>query len=162
MSMSCSQNKMVSPRVRARRLMSSMVAKVSSGDIPAVGSSRMSSSGSFPRAMAISRIFWSPWEREPTMFFPLSDQTDALQKASGFPHGQVSGRAEEECAFPLMGQDRHLDILEDREAGENIYNLKGPADSPLADLKRGESTDVFPLEKDPSPVPPEMSGDEVE
>jgi len=44
----------------------------------------------------------------------LVGQADALQKASGFHHGQVSGGAEEDVTFLLMGQDRHLDVLKDR------------------------------------------------
>jgi hypothetical protein len=44
----------------------------------------------------------------------LVGQADALQKAPGFRHGQVSGGAEEDVAFLLMGQDRDLDVLKDR------------------------------------------------
>src|SRR5512134_3448202 len=59
---SCSQNRIVTPdspdSLRRRRMQRS----VSSGAIPAVGSSRTSISGLPPSATAISRTFWSPWE----------------------------------------------------------------------------------------------------
>ena len=99
MSMSCSQKRMVRPRVRASRLMSSIVAKVSSGDMPAVGSSRMSSSGSFPRAMAISRIFWSPWEREPTMWFSLPASPRSPEDSGSPPRPDFERAARGRCSF---------------------------------------------------------------
>jgi hypothetical protein len=51
-----------------------MVSVVSSGDMPAVGSSRISNSGLLPKAMAISNALWSPWAREPAVFPALSER----------------------------------------------------------------------------------------
>src|SRR5512139_3448561 len=62
MPMSCSQNRIVSPSPEDSFRIRRMHRSVSSGAIPAVGSSRMSSSGFPPSATAISRTFWSPWE----------------------------------------------------------------------------------------------------
>src|SRR5512139_2992705 len=62
MPMSCSQNRIVSPSSEESFRIRQMHRSVSSGAIPAVGSSRMRSSGFPPSATAISRTFWSPWE----------------------------------------------------------------------------------------------------
>src|SRR5512139_1102511 len=60
--MSCSQNRIVSPRTEDRVRIRRMHRSVSSGAMPAVGSSRMRSSGLPPSATAISSTFRSPWE----------------------------------------------------------------------------------------------------
>jgi len=49
-----------------------LVLAVSSGDMPAVGSSKISNSGSLPRAIAISKMRLSPWERDPATSSRLS------------------------------------------------------------------------------------------
>src|SRR5215471_850315 len=64
-SMSCSVNRMFRPCSLTSRSIKAAWAAVSSGDMPAVGSSSRSSSGSMPSAMPISRRFRSPWERWP-------------------------------------------------------------------------------------------------
>src|SRR5262245_28167248 len=64
-SMSCSVNSSVRPRCRVIRSMSRIVSRVSVADIPAVGSSRRSRSGSLASAMPSSSCFWLPCERKP-------------------------------------------------------------------------------------------------
>src|SRR5680860_976910 len=72
MSISCSVKRMVRPSFSASSLQRSITVRVSSGDMPAVGSSSSSSSGVLPRAMAISSTFLSPWERDTLGAFILS------------------------------------------------------------------------------------------
>src|SRR3989454_1482074 len=64
-SMSCSVNRSVSPRSRARRSMSRIESRVSAADIPAVGSSRSRIFGSRARARPSSSCFWPPGDRKP-------------------------------------------------------------------------------------------------
>ena len=61
----------------------------------------------------------------------------------------------------LLGQHGDLDVFKDRQPVKDVYNLKRPPDSSPADLVRGKMADVFSLEEDLSPVPPEMAGDEI-
>ena len=58
--MSCSVNSSVSFRSRAIRATSAMLLRVSWGDMPAVGSSSRSISGSSASAIPSSSCFWSP------------------------------------------------------------------------------------------------------
>jgi hypothetical protein len=92
---------------------------------------------------------------------PFVGQTDTFQEASRLYHSQIPGRPEEGRAFSLMGEHGHLNILENGKPGENVYDLKRPADSSPASFIGGKFTDVFLLEDHPSSVSRELAGYEI-
>ncbi|GBD28783.1 hypothetical protein HRbin31_00804 [bacterium HR31] len=104
-SMSCSQNRTDSPCSRFRRAMSCRVEAVSSGDIPAVGSSRTSSRGRLARARAISRMRWSPWDRVPAIrcAWPLRPVTSRISHVWSTTN-RLAGR---NSSKPLRAWARH-------------------------------------------------------
>ncbi len=60
-----------------------------------------------------------------------------------------------------MGQHSHLNVLENGEPVEDVDDLKRAANSPLANLVRRQSADLFSLEDDLSLIRLQLTADEI-
>jgi hypothetical protein len=60
------------------------------------------------------------------------------------------------------GEDRDLDVFIDREFGEDVHNLKGPADSLSHSLMDGQLGDLFVTKKDLPGIGQKIPREEVD
>ena len=93
---------------------------------------------------------------------PLVEQAHAPEDPVDFLLRHPRNRRKDPERLPLPRQDRDLDVLEDREPGEDVHHLEGAGDPPSADDVWGESADLLALEQDPPRIGGKVPREKVE